>query len=138
MYTNAYISTVSSHLDRLLVFKQVFAEHINTCQRIVCGKCLATESTTSLYSHLLRNLARFVPFTKEVEEMAVPEEFADVHAGIVDGLQKYEDAMTHILLAMKGTQLDQREFKIGLSEQQRALDNIDFEYFDIIRYRAEA
>ncbi|KRM55734.1 hypothetical protein [Lacticaseibacillus sharpeae] len=134
MYTNAYIATVSSHLDRLLVYKQVFGQHIASCERILCGKCLATENTQSLANHLLRNLARFVPFASEVKNMPVPEEYAEMHAGILAGLNRYETALNHIFVAMQGTQLDQRLFLTGVSEQERALATIDFQYFDNLRY----
>lgn len=138
MYNSTYIATVSSYLDRLQVFKQVFSEHIKSCERIVRGKSLASENTTALYGYLLRNLARFVPFSAEFTDINAPEEYANVHAEIAAGLVSYERALTHILVAMHGTQLDQRQFMIGVSEQQRALDSINFDYFDNIRYWAEA
>ncbi len=138
MYTNAYISNVSSQLNRLLVFKQVFNEYIHTCEKIIHGKCLASESTKTLHSYFIRNLARFKPFVDEFRSMSAPEEYEEMHAEIMDGVKQYEKAITEIMFAMKGTHLDQRQFKIGVSEQERALANINFSYFDSIRYNVGA
>lgn len=133
MYKNAYLHNITTHLEKLLLFKQVFNEYIRTCQNIVSGNCLASENISNLYQYLLRNLLRFQPFVREFEAIEVPDDYRKLHSELTASLSRYETAMIGILNSMQGGQLDQCEFLNNVSAQSCALAQLDSNFIDQLR-----
>ncbi|WP_155286587.1 hypothetical protein [Lacticaseibacillus zhaodongensis] len=133
MYKNAYLHNITTHLEKLLLFKQVFNEYIQTCQKIVNGNCLASENINNLHQYFMRNLVRFLPFVNEFKSIPVPAEYSNLHGELAENVDQYASAITGIMNSMHDGELNQREFLSNVSVQNNALAQLDSYFIDRLR-----
>jgi hypothetical protein len=133
MYNSVYLTNVTRQLERLLVFKQVFNEYIHTCENIICGNCLASENIGNLRNYFTRNLVRFRPFLDEIRNIHVPAKYDRLHADILFSIEAYDRAISNLMDAMHGDRLNQTQFGLAKTDQERALSSIDSVFIDRLR-----
>lgn len=133
MNKSRYLTTITSHLERLLVFKQVFNEYIVTCENINCGHCLASENLPTLRDYFMRNLLRFQPFIDEFKAVKAPEHYDRLHQDLLASVSAYKEGIFKVLNAIDDDTLDPHRFEVGKRVQADALEQIDSVFIDRIR-----
>jgi len=132
MQNSEYLTNVTLRLERLLVFKQVFTEYINTCENILRGNCLASESLTNLRDYFMRNLLRFKPLVTEFTHHEAPACYTVLERDLRKFVLAYDEAISRVLNAIEDSRLDETNFERAKVDQADALDAIDSVFIDRI------
>ncbi|KRM88168.1 hypothetical protein [Lacticaseibacillus thailandensis] len=130
--TTNSIQPLAHSLERLLIFKEVFAQHIQTCENIITGNCLARDTLADLKNYFARNLDHFNPFVQSLCAVPVPVRYQRDLEKIVMAVTRYRNAIEDIIEAIDAAAVDQVTFRMGV-KQSRALDWVDGAYIDQLR-----
>ncbi|WP_054650710.1 hypothetical protein [Lacticaseibacillus pantheris] len=129
------IQPLTTSLERLLIFKEVFNQHIHTCENIITGNCLARDTLGDLKKYLMRNLMHFNPLVQSLRTVHVPRTYQCELDNIVRAVNRYRNAIEDIVDAIDPESVDQVPFRMGV-KQSTALDWMTGAYIDGLRLQA--
>ena len=134
--TTTTIQPLTSSLERLLIFKEVFTQHIQTCEKIITGNCLARDTLLDLKNYLTKNLLHFNPFVQSLRGVSVPNGYEQEYNTILGAVTRYRNAIEDIIGAISHDGVDTIPFRMSVKQQRSALAWIDGAYIDTLRLQA--